>query len=121
MKATLVVLIDAVVAGADPIAVVVDQSVIESEKLQSAVDVQQRRKSLLQFVRQCFVKNFTELHQSGPRLFVVFALDLIDALVWRRLVSEVCEAPARAGTARHLPTRAFRCAKPVLNKIFVEL
>src|SRR6185295_10825991 len=47
MKTPALVLVDIVVTGADPIAVIVDERIFEGEKLQSAVNIQQRLQRLL--------------------------------------------------------------------------
>ena len=66
MEAPLRVEIEIVVAGAHPIAVVVDEHVFERQKLERSVDIEQRRQRGLQLVRRRLVQHATKLDEAGP-------------------------------------------------------
>src|SRR6185436_4110446 len=62
MKTSFLVLIQAVVAGASPISVVIDERILNRQKLQSAFDVEQRQKHSFKFLCRRLAQHTTELN-----------------------------------------------------------
>src|SRR5262249_7405307 len=55
------VAIEAVVAGANPVAVLVDRGVVQSEEPEHTLDIEHRLERLLELVERRFVQRFAEL------------------------------------------------------------
>ena len=121
MEAAFAVLVNAVIAGANPIAVVVDQDIFERQELQRAVNIQEGSKSRHQLVRRGFIQDLAELDEVGPDLRIILGLDLVKALCRCDVLAQVVQSGTTAGAAGHLPAGAFGGAEPFLHEILVEL
>src|ERR1044071_5950641 len=64
METALLILIQTVVAAANPIPIVVDECIFEGEKLQGAINVQQRLQHLFQLVGGRFVQHVAKLDEG---------------------------------------------------------
>ena len=119
VELALLIQIYVVVAGANPIAIIIDQRMLHRQKSQRLVDVENRRELLFQLIRRRLVQDSTELDQRFPRFLFILALDRVDALVRRRIIAQIRQASAAAGTALHLPARALACLVPFLQEVLV--
>ena len=70
----LFVPIDAVIAGADPVAVIVDERIVEREEAQGTVHVQNGFQCGLQLVGRRLIEDSAQFDQSLPGLGVVLVL-----------------------------------------------
>ena len=89
MELALFVQVKTVVAGADPIAVVIDQRVIQREKLERAINIQNRREGGFELISRSFVEDFAKIDQGPPRLRVILRFDRVNPLVRFRVIAEV--------------------------------
>ena len=121
MEAPLGILVERVVAGANPIAVVVDERILNRQESQRPVDVEDRCEGRLQFVGRSLVEDPGELDQILPGLVAVLALEVVDLLVRGGLKSQVGKGAATIGAARHLPPVSLSGSEELLGKVFVEL
>ena len=121
MEASLGILIERVVTGADPIAVVVDERILDRQEAQGSVDVEDRSEGRLQLVGWSLIEDPGELDQVLPRLLTVLALEVVDLLVGSGLIAQVGEGAATVGAAGHLPPVSFRGTEELLGEVLVEL
>ena len=74
-------MIEAVVARPRPVAVTVDEGVVDGEEPERAVDVEQRREREFELVWRRLVRTRVNSISACPRRRVVLGLDLVGALV----------------------------------------
>ena len=113
--------VQAVVAGPDPVPVVVDQGHVEGQKPEQPVHVEDRFQRLFELVRRGLVEDFAHVDEGLPRLLAVRRLDLVPPLVVLGLVPEVVEAAAAAGAAPDLPAAALVGLVVLDEELLVEL
>ena len=121
VEPTLRILVQGVVAGADPVAVVVDQGILDREEAQGSVDVEDRGQRRLELFGRGLVQDAGQLDQVLPGLLVVLALQVVDLLVGGRIVAEVCQRTAAIGAAGDLPAASLGRSEELLREVFVEL
>ena len=112
--------VQAVVAGTRPIAVIIHERVIEGEKPQRAVNVQNRRQRCRDAIGGGLAEKFAELDQGGPLRRVVLALDFVDLLIVRGSVAEIRKTGLRVRPGR-LPTRTVGALEVFFQKLLIEL
>ena len=120
MECAVRVLVEAVIARARPVAVVVDERVVERQEAEGPVDVQNGCQSRLEPARWRLIQDLAQVDEVRPRFGIVFGLDLEEAPVGPRIVSEVFETRASARAARRGPARALRCPEVVAQEVLVE-
>ena len=120
VKLALLVQIDAVVAGSNPIAIAVDERVVEREEPQQSVDVEHRLKCGFQFFRRRFVERLAELDERLPG-FVAVVFDLVTAFVIFGVVTDVFQATTATRRAADLPARSLRRRIILSEELLVEL
>ena len=121
MEASLGILIESVVTGANPIAVIVDERILDGEEAQGSVDVEERCERRLQFAGWSLIEDPGELDQILPGLLAVLALEVVNLFVGSGLVPQVGESAATIGAARHLPPVSLSGSEELLGEVFVEL
>ena len=122
VEPALRVQVDAVVARANPVAVVVDERGVEREELQRAVHVEDRRERLRSSSGGVWFRTRVRLTSASHAFGSSFDLDLVEAsCTAAAIVAEVLEPAAAARAARHLPARAVRRLEPVVDELLVEL
>ena len=113
--------VEAIVAGADPVAVIVNQGDIECQELQCPFDVQQWFDGGGQVAGRRFVENFAELDQRLPGLVIIFRFDFISAAVVFNFIADIIETAAASWTSPDLPAGAFGRGVVLGKEFLVEL
>ena len=121
MEHALLIAIDRVVAGTNPVAVAVDERVVECQEPECLVDVEHRRESRFELSERCLVERLAELDQRLPVLGVVIRLQAEGSFVIVDVVTDVLQPTASHRTAVDLPPRPLRTRIVLSQKILVEL
>ena len=112
---------DRIVTGANPIAVAVDQRIVERQKPEHLVDIEHWRESLLKLIEWRFIERFAQLDQRLPILVAVVGLQAEGLFVVVDVVADVLQPAASHRAATDLPTRSL-CAGIILGEeVLVEL
>ena len=121
VKHAVGIAVDAVVAGAHPVAIAVGGDHVQCEETQCSVDIQDGFDGGGQFFNGRFLKHFAQRNECLPRFVAVLGLDLETLPVRREFLAEVAQSAIGLRTAGNLPARPAGRAKKFLHKIFVEL
>jgi hypothetical protein len=113
--------IQVVIAAPGPIAVAVDQHIVERQEPERAIDVQDRRERPFELVRRCRVQDPGQADQRVPGPPVVPVPDLEQPLVGFGIVAGVLEARAAARIARYLPAYAVLALESVGDEVAIDL
>ena len=117
VKHTFLIEIDRIITGSNPIAIAVNQSIIQCQEPESLVDIQHRGECLFQLINWRFVKRLTKLDQGAPGFIVFICFECITRFVALDIVAEIFQTTSSHWTSWNFPSRTF-CTGIILGQEF---
>ncbi len=121
MKKTGGVHIQAVVAGACPIAIAIDRHNIKSQEPQQAVYIEDRFDLVRQVFTAGFVQDLAQVDQGAPGFLLVLRLDLEPLLIAVQFLTKVSQSAIGVRAAGYFPASSRSAPKVFLDEVLVEL
>ncbi len=97
MEFAFLILVDAIVARAHPITIVVDQRTVQCQEPQCTIDIQDWLQRGLQLIIRRFVEHLAQVHQIFPSLLAVTRFDRVTSLVFGHVITYVTQTTITTG------------------------